>query len=65
MSKVLEELAPVVEEHSTRMKELFERKRQERIQVQMDDVKCTFLLKGIEGVLLLIGYAVSNLFKNA
>ena len=53
-----------MEEHSTRMKELFERKRQARIQAQMDDVKCTFLLKGIEGVLLLIGYAVSSLFKN-
>lgn len=53
-----------MEEHSTRMKELFERKRKARIQAQMDDVKCTFLLKAIEGVLLLIGYAVSSLFKN-
>ncbi|XP_030931184.1 serine/threonine-protein kinase PCRK1-like [Quercus lobata] len=45
MSKILKELAPIVEEHSIRVKEFLEKERQEEIQVQMDAVICEILLR--------------------
>ncbi|KAK7848639.1 serine/threonine-protein kinase pcrk1 [Quercus suber] len=47
MSKILKELAPIVEEHSIRVKEFLEKERQEEIQVQRDAAKWDILLRAI------------------
>ena len=62
-SKILKELAPVVEEHSIRVKEFLEKERQEEIQVQRDAVKCDILLRAIGVVFLLIVHLVAKLFN--
>lgn len=63
MSKVLKELAPIVEEHSIHVKEFFERVRQEEIQAQRDAVKWEILFRAIGRVFLLIVYLVAKLFN--
>uniref|UniRef100_A0A7N2MDF1 Protein kinase domain-containing protein n=1 Tax=Quercus lobata TaxID=97700 RepID=A0A7N2MDF1_QUELO len=55
MSKILKELAPIVEEHSIRVKEFLEKERQEEIQVQMDAVICEILLRAVDVGLFEIG----------
>nr|XP_023879648.1 serine/threonine-protein kinase PCRK1-like [Quercus suber]POE76637.1 putative serine/threonine-protein kinase pbl8 [Quercus suber] len=63
MSKILKELAPIVEEHSIRVKEFLEKERQEEIQVQRDAAKWDILLRAIGVVFLLIVHLVAKLFN--